>query len=294
MAAEDIVRPLIVGLSSGMILVLVSTGLTLTFGTMRILNMAHGAFYMVAAFLVSAFTTAATLGSGLVGFVLAMAAAIALTSVLGVALERTVYTRMYGRDEMSTLLLTFALMLVFQGIVQAIWGVTPRGVPLPSSLGGSTTILDVAIPSYNLVLIAVGVVALLALGAFLYGTRIGLETRVVAMDRSMASLLGIRVRRVFTLTFAAGCALAALGGTLVAPTIQVDPQLASTYIILAFAVVLVGGVGSVKGTLLAGLGLGIVNSFLAIHVAVLSGYGIYIAMLAVLALRPGGLTGEAA
>lgn len=282
-----------VGISTGMIIVLISTGLSLTFGTMRIVNMAHGGFFMVAAFLV--FSLTRILGRSVLGFTVAVIIAIAATVILGAILERVVFRRMYGREHMSGLLGTFALMLMFQGAAQEIWGLQPLSADGPAILtGSSVSVLGASLPLYNMILTAVAAAALGLLAVLAYRTRLGLETRAVAVDRTMAALLGVNVRRVFALTFAAGTALAALAGALMAPLVQIDSSLAATYIVLAFAIVLVGGIGSVLGTFVAGLGIGIVDSMIAINLPMFAGYAPYLAMVVVIAIRPSGLLGNPA
>jgi branched-chain amino acid transport system permease protein len=292
-AASQILLSLMVGISTGMIIVLISTGLSLTFGTMRIVNMAHGGFFMVAAFLV--FSITRLLGHNVFGFTLAVIIAIAATVLLGALLERVAFRRMYGREHMSGLLGTFALMLMFQGGVQQVWGLQPLSADGPPELVSSAvSVLGASLPLYNVVLTVVASAAFGLLGALAFRTRLGLETRAVAMDRSMAALLGVNVRRVFALTFAVGTALAALAGALMAPLVQIDSSLAATYIVVAFAIVLVGGIGSVLGTFVAGLGIGIVDSMIAINLPVFAGYAPYIAMALVIAIRPSGLFGSPA
>jgi branched-chain amino acid transport system permease protein len=282
-----------VGVSTGMVIVLVSIGLSLTFGTMRIVNMAHGGFFMVAAFLV--FSLTRLLGHSILGFTVAVTLSVIATVILGAFLERVAFRRMYGREHMSGLLGTFALMLMFQGGAQQVWGLQPLSVDGPPTLvRTSISIFGVTLPTYNLVLTAVAVVALGLLALLAYRTRLGLETRAVAVDRRMAALLGVNVRRVFALTFAVGTALAALAGALMAPSVQIDSSLAPTYVVLAFAIVLVGGIGSVLGTFVAGLTIGIVDSTIAINLPLLAGYAPYLAMVLVIAIRPSGLFGNPA
>jgi len=289
---HELILSLMVGISTGMVIVLISIGLSLTFGTMRIVNMAHGGFFMIAAFLM--YSTVKIVGESMLGFVVAVVISIIATIFLGAVLERLVFRRMYGRQHMSGLLGTFALMLMFQGAAEQIWGVQPLSVNMPLSLIRAVTIFGAALPVYNLVLMGVAAIALGLLTLLSYRTQLGMETRAVAADRSMAALLGVRVRRVFALTFAAGTALAALAGALMAPLVQVSSSLAPTYIILAFAIVLVGGIGSVLGTFIAGLSIGIIDSMIAINFPLFAGYAPFVAMAVVIAIRPSGLLGNPA
>lgn len=289
---HELILSLMVGISTGMVIVLISIGLSLTFGTMRIVNMAHGGFFMIAAFLM--YSTVKIVGESMLGFVVAVVISIIATIFLGAVLERLVFRRMYGRQHMSGLLGTFALMLMFQGAAEQIWGVQPLSVNMPVSLIRAVTVFGAALPVYNLILMGVAAIALGLLALLSYRTQLGMETRAVAADRSMAALLGVRVRRVFALTFAVGTALAALAGALMAPLVQVSSSLASTYIILAFAIVLVGGIGSVLGTFIAGLSIGIIDSMIAINFPLFAGYAPFVAMAVVIAIRPSGLLGNPA
>ena len=286
---QHVVLPLVIGIAEGMILALIALGLVLTYGMMRIVNMAHGAFLMLGAFIVADMLAHAW-SQSIGGYLLAALIAIVIPTVVGIALERTVYRRLYGRPHGSAFLAMFALMMCFQGVAQEIWGVSPLPVRAPTRLiTGSITFLGADLPDYYLIAIAVGIVAMGVTGAILYGTRIGLWTRAIAADREMSSVLGANVQLTFGLMFGFGSALAAIAGVLLAPIQQVDVSLGTNFILEAFAVVLVGGIGSMRGAVVAALTLGIVESFLAIDYPSLSGYGIYAVMVVVLVWRPSGL-----
>lgn len=286
---QHVILPLVIGGAEGMILALISLGLVLTYGMMRIVNMAHGAFLMVGSFLV-AYLLADAWSQSMGGYLLAAAIAIAVPSAIGIGLERTVYRRLYGRPHGAAFLAMFALMMVFQGVAQEIWGVSPLPVRAPVGLvTGSTDFLGVSLPVYYLVAIAICLVALGITVALLYGTKIGLWTRAIAADREMCAVLGANVQMTFGLMFGFGSALAALAGVLLAPIQQVDTSLGTDFILQAFAVVLVGGIGSIRGAVIAALILGIVDSFLSVDFQALSGYSIYVVMLVVLIWRPSGL-----
>jgi branched-chain amino acid transport system permease protein len=284
---------LVLGLTEGLVFTLLSLGLALTYGMMRIVNMAHGAFFMFGAFMLATFLRAAKTET-IVWLLLATLGATVLAGILGLILERTVYARMYSRSHVSGLLGTFALMIAIQGAVQSIWGEGPQAVRVPTVVqDGSVRVGGVQIPYSYLIIIGVAVVALVLTGALLFATNLGLWTRAIAADRRMAALLGANVGWIFAGMFAVGSCLAGLAGALMAPIVQVDPTLASTYIISAFAVVLVGGLGSLRGCLIAGLVLGLVDAFLAVEYQSLAGYGIYVAMIVSLVWRPRGLFGQA-
>jgi branched-chain amino acid transport system permease protein len=290
---SHLVLPLIVGLSEGMILVLVAVGLTMTFGTMRILNMAHGGFFMIGAYLLYAIT--ARLLTSQLGFLLGLVVAVLASMILALILEWALYRRFYGREGMSSLLGTFALLLAFGGAVQVIWGSDPRSVYLPGKLlSGATTLLGVAVPTYDVALILVTLVLVVVLGLILYRSSMGRAARAVAMDRHMASALGLNVTRIFQTTFLIGSGLAAVAGAMLAPQIQLESDLGANYVILAFALVLIGGLGSVAGTLVAGIVVGLVDAFVTTYAPQFGGYDIYLLLLIALLVRPNGLFGSAA
>jgi branched-subunit amino acid ABC-type transport system permease component len=289
---NHVVLPLVVGLAEGMVLVLVAVGLTMTFGTMRILNMAHGGIFMTGGYLLYAFTT--TWLTSLWGLGLGILLATGATTVLAGVLEWVFYRRFYGKEGMSSLLGTFALMLAFAGAVQVIWGSDPRSVHLPGKvLSGATDVMGVAVPKYDIALIIVALLLAVVLALVLYRSPIGRAARAVAMDRQMAAALGLNVKRIFQVTFLIGSALAAVAGALLAPQIQLESDLGANYVILAFALVLIGGLGSVLGTVIAGIGLGLVDAFVATYVPRFGGYDIYLLLLVVLVVRPNGLFGSA-
>ena len=201
--------PIPIGIADGMVYVLIASGLALTFGTMRLANMAHGGFFMIGAYLL--YTFSRLWSSGLFAVIGGMILAIGGTTILGLVAERVIYRRLYGRPQLSAMLGTFALMLAIQGGVGEIWGINPLSVNYPAidnlrfvSFGGAN------IPIYSFVIIGAGLLAMVVLGIVLYKSRLGLYTRAIAMDRHMASLLGIRTRTVFVVSFAIGCALAGL------------------------------------------------------------------------------------
>jgi len=285
----QIVLPGILGIADGLLLTLIALGLVLTYGMMRIVNMAHGGFFMLGAFFLATFLRfdwARSPG----GYASVIAAAALIPAIIGVGLERTVYQRMYGRPHIAAFLGIFALMLTMQGVTQQIWGNAPLTPLLPTwTFLGSVDVLSARVPTYYLFVIAVALAALIATGLIVYRTKLGLWTRAIAADRNMAAVLGCNIKRIFSVMFGFGCLLAALAGALMTPLTQVDTTLGTTYIIEAFAIVLIGGIGSLRGALVASLAIGIIESYLAIDYPALSGYGIYIAMILVLVIRPQGL-----
>jgi branched-chain amino acid transport system permease protein len=286
---QHVALPLVVGIAEGLVLALIAVGLVLTYGMMRIVNMAHGAFLMLSAYLIAVLLGRAW-SQNISGFLLAALIAIAIPTAIGMGLERTVYRRLYGRAHGSAFLAMFALMMVFQGAAQQIWGVAPLPVKVPSSLiTGYTRVAGVQLPDYYLLMIAIGLVAIAVTATIVYRTKIGLWTRAIAADREMSAVLGANVQMTFGLMFGLGSALAAIAGILLAPINQVTISLGTDFILEAFAVVLVGGLGSMTGAVIAALVIGIVQSFLQIDYPPLSGYGIYLVMVIVLIFRPSGL-----
>jgi branched-subunit amino acid ABC-type transport system permease component len=287
----QIFLPILPGLAEGMLLLVIATGLTLTFGTMRILNMAHGAFFMVGAFV--AYSASVSWSTGQTVIVPIVAAAL-ICAAVGVVAERVVYRRLYRFDNLRSLLGTFALFLVMASIAQRIWGVSPLGLNIPSSLGGHVSVFGVDILAYQIFIIVVGALVVVGLRLWLTRSRMGLEVRAVAADREMAAALGVRSERVFWVMFTIGCALAGLAGALIAPLVEVSSDLGADYIVLAFAVVLIGGLGSFGGAVIASLVLGLVDAFTAAYVQNIEPYSIFLTMIVFLAVRPYGLFGSAA
>ena len=287
----QIFLPILPGLAEGMLLLVIATGLTLTFGTMRILNMAHGGFFLLGAFV--AYSASVSWGQGQT-IIVPIAAATVICAAAGIVAERVVYRRLYQFDGLRSLLGTFALFLVIAAIAQQIWGVSPLGVNTPRRLGGHLSVFGVDILVYQIFIIAVAVVVVVGLQLWLTRSRMGLEVRAVAADREMTAALGVRSERVFWVMFTVGCALAGLRGALIAPLVEVSSDLGADYIVLAFAVVLIGGLGSFGGAVIASLVLGLVDAFTAAYVQNVEPYAIFLTMIIFLAVRPYGLFGSAA
>jgi branched-subunit amino acid ABC-type transport system permease component len=287
----QIFLPILPGLAEGMLLLVIASGLTLTFGTMRILNMAHGAFFMLGAFVAYSASVSWSQGGTVV---VPIAAAAVLCAAVGIVCERTVYRRLYKFDSLRSLLGTFALFLAFAAVAQRIWGTSPLGVNIPPVLGGHLSLFGVDILVYQVFIIVVGAAVVTGLRLWLGRTRMGLEVRAIAADRQMAAALGVRAERVFWLTFCVGCALAGLAGALIAPLVEVSSDLGADYIVLAFAVVLIGGLGSFGGAVIASLVLGLVDAFTASYLQSVEPYAIFLTMIVFLAIRPFGLFGSAA
>ena len=271
-----------------MLLFLIAVGLSLIFGVLGVLNFAHGAFYMLGAYV--AFQLVARGG---VDFWLTLVLAPLVVGALGGIIEVAFLRRMYRRETVFQLLLTFALILILDDLVRIIWGSGPRMVPQPAPLGESIPIGGRFFPAYNLSVVALGPVVGLALWLALRSTHAGRIVRAAAQDREMASALGIDVPRVFTAVFALGTALAALGGVLAAPLRTLSPAMGDAIIIDSFIVAVVGGLGSFPGALVGALLIGQVGAFGVVNPAFaqLQIAFPFILMALILLARPRGLFG---
>jgi branched-chain amino acid transport system permease protein len=266
------------GLQYGLLLFLVASGLTLIFGIMGIINLAHGSFYMLGAYL--AWSLASLTGS----LTVAILVGIPLTVLFGMALEWLLIRRLYERDHLFQVLLTYGLILVFEELRSIVWGDDVHGVPVPELLNASIRLTEnLSYPVYRLFIS--GVCLLLALGLYLLiqRTRVGMMIRAGASNRDMAQSLGINIKFIYTLVFALGVALAA----------SVFPNMGGQVLIICFVVVVIGGIGSVKGAMVASLMIGLADTFGQVLVPEVAGMIIYVLMAAVLVWRPAGLFGKA-
>ena len=290
-ALTDVLTTLVNGVSYGMILVLAALGLSLVFGLMGVLNFAHGALFVLGGYVGLAVMVAA--GPGLAGFALALAVAPLVVGVLGAGLERTVFRPLYDTEPIYQLLLTFGLAVVLEEVIKLLWGTSPPAVPArPAIFDGRLAIAGIGLPYYRAFIIALGAAVVIATGLFLSRTRYGLIVRAGVYDGEKAATMGLNVERAFTLVFALGSAIAALGGVAYIYR-ALSPGLSSNIILQAFIVVIVGGLGSFRGSVVAGLLIGIVWQFTAVYTGLPSGTVIFLVMLAVLLARPHGLFGEA-
>lgn len=280
------------GLTDGMLVFIVASGLTLVLGVMGVVNFAHGGFFMIGAYLGYEFMRGRAVPTWL--FVLLIVAASIATAAVGLVWERVLFRRLYRLPEVTSLLGTYALLLILEGAAQLIWGQSPRTQPEPSGLVRVVTLAGAQIPRYDILVVVAGIITVAGLQLLIKRTEFGRHLTAVAEDRFMAGLLGINVNRVFALTFALGIFLAGLGGTLAGPTLSMVPDIAVTFILQAFAVVIVGGFGSIPGSLIAALALGLLHSYLATYVPSLADFSLYLLMAAVLVARPQGLLGSKA
>jgi len=243
------------GLQFGLMLFLLAAGLTLVFGIMDMINLAHGSLYMVGAYLAAA--TALATGS----FVLAVAAAVLGTALLGMLLEVALLRRLYQRDHLSQVLATFALILISNEGVRMIWGEQPLMLNTPLALSGPVELLPgMMYPAYRLLIIVVGLAVALLLYLLVTRTRIGMWVRAGASNRAMATAMGVNIKRLFTLVFGFGAALCALAGALLGPLLAVQVGMGESILILAFVVIVIGGIGSIRGALVGALLVGLVDT----------------------------------
>jgi branched-chain amino acid transport system permease protein len=284
-----VARQLLAGIANGMLLFLISAGLTLIFGVSRILNFAHGVMFMVGAYIALTIALIAPESTG--SFALALAGGALGLAVLGAATESALLRRVYRAPHEFQLLLTFALVLIVGDVVKLIWGREDQTLAVPSLLTGSTQALGVTFPIYRLFLIAAGLLIAIMLWWLLNRTRWGVFVRAATMDRQMLSALGVNTKRLFTGVFALGAALAGLGGALAAPIVAVSPGLHVSVIIDAFVVVVIGGMGSITGALVGSLLVGIVNAFGVLAFPGLSVVLTFAVMAVILIVRPWGLFG---
>ncbi len=281
--AEQVVN----ALQMGALLFLVASGLSLIFGLMHVVNLAHGVFYMVGGYL--ALTLAGRLGQ----FYWAMLVVPLLTGALGVLVERTLLSRTYGRGMYPQVLLTLGLVFACDELVRIIWGPQIQTLAPPVELQGSIVAAGVAVPLYRLLVVAVGVVVVAALVTLFGRSKLGAMVRASVDDREMASALGIDVRLLFTGVFAAGSALAGLAGVLSLPLFNAFPGMGSEILISALVVVVVGGMGSLPGALIASLIIGGATVVGQVYAPAFSTGFIYLVLVLVLLVRPQGLMGIA-
>ncbi len=288
MTLDTFALQLLTGLSRAAVLFIVASGLSLVFGALRIVNVAHGSFYMLGAFL--AVTLSAFVG-GPLGFVAALIAVPLLVAAIGAAVERIALRSLYDKEHLLQLLATFALLLVFHDLVRAVWGERPHRLVAPDILRGPADMFGVIFPRYNLFLIAAAVVLAVALWALMTRTGFGRDIRAAVSDPEMLGMVGVNVPRLFTLVFAVGAGLGALGGILASPRGTVLLGMDVDIIIQAFAVVIIGGLGSLLGTAIGALLVGITFAFGVLLVPQAAMAMVFLVMVAVLVFRPYGLFG---
>lgn len=280
----------------GLLLFLVASGLTLIFGIMGVINLAHGSFYMIGAYMAWSLTQA--FGN----LWLAIIAGIVLSVLLGLFLEWLFIKRLYQRDHLFQVLLTYGLILIFEELRSIVWGDDVHSVRVPDMLAGSIPLTEtLSYPVYRLWLSAVCVALAAGLYYLIQRTRLGMMIRAGASNREMTQSLGINIDLLYRIVFALGVALAALAGMIAAPVSSVFPGMGNQVLIICFVVVVIGGIGSVKGALVAALLIGLVDTFgkvIELEIAgievlpELAGMSVYLMMALVLLWRPEGIFGR--
>ena len=301
MDAIFVFEQLLNGLGYGFMLFLLAAGLTLVFGIMDTMNLAHGSLYMAGAYV------AARLHAVSGNFALAVLLAVAVTVIVAALLEWAVMRRLYARGHLAQVIATFGIILIADDAVKAIWGPSPVLAPTPPSLAGPLQLLtELPYPSYRLLLLAAGLLVALALYGLVNHTRLGMLVRAGASNRRMAEFMGVRVQRLFSVVFALGAGLAALAGALMGPISAVQIGMGEAILIPALVVIVIGGIGSIRGAFVAALLVGLVDTagraFLppALRAVLpptlaaelgpaLAGILMYMLMAAVLTLKPAGL-----
>jgi branched-chain amino acid transport system permease protein len=295
------IEQLLNGLQLGISLFLMSAGLTLVFGILQVINLAHGSFYMIGAY-VGATVTART-GSFLLGILAALSAA----ALAGMLVEMLVMRRLYRKAHLDQVLATFGLIMFFNELTRIIWGRQPLFMDVPPWLSGSIELIPgVPYPAYRIAVIAVGIMVGVLLYLLFTRTRIGMQIRAGASNREMASALGVNIQLLYTLVFGLGTLLAGLAGVMAGPILAVEAGMGESILILTFVVIVIGGIGSIRGALVGALLVGLVDTlgraflpallrlFLSAAyadgvAASLASMSIYILMAAVLVCRPRGL-----
>jgi branched-chain amino acid transport system permease protein len=273
------------GLQLGVMLFLMSAGLTLIFGIMKLINLAHGSLYMLGAYL------AATFQQYTGSFGLALLLAVPAVMLIGIVVEMIVLRRLYDRDHLDQVLATFALILFFNELVRILWGPQAYFMDTPRALSGTIEIMPgIPYPAYRLVIVATGLAAAIGLYLLIAKTRLGMIIRAGATNREMVSALGLNIQLLFTLVFGLGAALAGLAGMIAGPILSVEIGMGESIIILAFVVIVIGGIGSIRGAFVAAILVGVTDTFGRILLPpALASMLIYILMAAVLCWRPQGL-----
>ncbi|EJE52871.1 branched-chain amino acid ABC-type transport system, permease component [Acidovorax sp. CF316] len=300
MTGSLLLAQLLNGFQLGVLLFLLSAGLTLVLGIMHVINLAHGSLFMMGAYFAAAAYGASD------SFVLAALAAVGGSLLLGLALERMVIARLYDRDHLYQVLATFGVILIFNEVARFGWGQAPVFMNVPDALSGTVDLFGVAYPAYRLAIIAVGLLVGAALYWLVHRTRIGMLIRAGASDAGMVSALGVNIGRLNALVFAAGAALAGLAGLMAGPILSVQPGMGEPILILTLVVLITGGVGSIRGAFYGALIVGVVDTIgraftpglmrelMERSLAQAAGPAIasmliYLLMAVVLAVRPAGL-----
>ncbi|MEN9886104.1 MAG: hypothetical protein RL758_682 [Pseudomonadota bacterium] len=272
------------GIQYGLLLFMLAAGLTLIFGIMGVVNLAHGSFYMIGAYLAYA------LSERFDNLLLAILLGTPIAVVLGLLLERFLFRHFYARDHLDHVLLTFGLIYIIEEVRSLLWGDDVHGVKVPDALSGAVQLTEtLSYPHYRLFLMAMCVGLAVGLYLVISKTRLGMKIRAGAFNRSMTEALGININRIYAVVFAMGLALAAIAGMIAAPISSVYPNMGGQVLIMCFVVVVIGGIGSVRGAFISALMVGLVDTFGKVLAPQIAGMLVYMLMAAVLLWKPEGL-----
>ncbi len=288
---DQILTVLVDGIIYSAWLFVAAIGLTLIYGVMKIVNLTHGSFYALGAYAAASFT-GAWIARGyppMLSYAVLLASAIIVTLVFAPLIERGILRFMYTKDEVVILLITYALFLILEDVIKLIWGVDPYFIAEPYALLGSFEVGEMTYPTYNLILVGIAIISGVGLTLLLRGTRVGKLLRTVIHDPEVSRAMGINVDRFYLMTFTFGSMLAAVGGAFTAPTVSVVPGMGVEIIVLSFAVIVIGGMGSLPGAALGAVIVGLVRSATIHYAPAVELFVIYFVMALVLAFRPRGL-----
>lgn len=274
------------GLSRALLLFLIASGLSLIFGLMGVVNFAHGAFYALGGYLaVFAFGFSES-------FLVALFVAPFLVALVGILTEMTTIRPLYERDPIYQVLLTFGVSIILDELIKLVWGSSPLRIGTPGAISGITDFGFISYPTYRVFIIGFGLLVALGLWLFIQRTRVGIIVRAGTLDSEMVEAMGIKVQRVFTAMFGLGVGLAAVGGVVASPLLGVYPTMGTEILIQAFLVVVLGGLGSVRGALLGALIIGMAQGIGAYYISTFVGLILFVIMISVLLVRPYGLLGQ--
>lgn len=287
--ANSYLVQIVLGLGSGAVLFLIASGLTLIFGALRIVNFAHGSLYMLGAYV--AFELSSVIGYGNAAFWLVLLLSGAVIATVGAVLEVLFFRPVYGRALLTQLLVTFSFVLIIAGIVRKVWGAQGESTQTPPFLQGGVRLFDSQIPRYQFFFMALALAVAVLLWAILYRTGLGRMIRAAVSDPQLLHLSGVNVRLLFTGVFALGCFFAGIAGAAISLQGAIGPEIAVNAIIRAFVVIVLGGLGSLKGAFVASLLVGLAEALGILWVPQASLAIVFAVLVIVLALRPQGLFG---
>jgi len=285
--AQTLFGQLLVGLINGAFYAMLSLGLAVIFGLLNIVNFAHGAFYMLGAFF-----TWILLNDAGIGYWGALILAPLATALLGVVMERALLKRIYKLDHLYGLLLTFGAALVMEGLMRQLYGVSGLPYPIPNALAGVQNLGFMFLPNYRAWVLAASILLCLMTWFLIEKTRIGSTLRAAIENPRLVQAFGLNVPRMITLTYGFGVWLAAVAGVMASPIYQVNPVMGSNLIIIVFAVVVIGGMGSIMGAIVSGFGLGLIEGLTKVIYPEASNTIIFVVMAIVLLIKPAGLFGK--